>query len=174
MNNSTINLIKKWESLHDGDLTTIGLQPKLDPIGIWTEGYGSAIVDPKINGFLKGSNNYKRALELSKIHTEQEAIEALNTNLGKYSNTAKISLGNDYWNKLNDNQKGALTSFVYNCGTGKPYQIFEKIRNFLDGKITKQDLIGYWQTSVTKAGGKVLQGLINRRADEALLFFKQD
>ena len=32
-----INLIKYFESLHDGDLTEIGLQPKMCPAGIWTE-----------------------------------------------------------------------------------------------------------------------------------------
>jgi hypothetical protein len=46
--NVGIQLIQEFESLHDGDLTMIGLQPKMDPIGIWTEGYGHAMRDSKI------------------------------------------------------------------------------------------------------------------------------
>jgi len=38
MNDNLIKLIVRYESLHDGDLKQIGLQPKMDPIGIWTEG----------------------------------------------------------------------------------------------------------------------------------------
>jgi lysozyme len=34
-----------FEGLHDGDLKKIGLQPKKDPIGIWTEGGTSAMKD---------------------------------------------------------------------------------------------------------------------------------
>jgi lysozyme len=45
--NVGIQLIQEFESLHDGDLTMIGLQPKMDPIGIWTEGYGHAMRDSK-------------------------------------------------------------------------------------------------------------------------------
>jgi lysozyme len=33
-----LDLIKHFESLHDGDLTIVGLQPKMCPAGIWTEG----------------------------------------------------------------------------------------------------------------------------------------
>ena len=36
-------IVTYYESLHDGDLKMIGLQPKMCPVGIWTEGYGSAI-----------------------------------------------------------------------------------------------------------------------------------
>ena len=42
-----IDLIKKWESLHDGNLKLIGLQPKMCPAGYWTEGYGNVIKDKK-------------------------------------------------------------------------------------------------------------------------------
>ena len=51
--NIGIELIKEFESLHDGDLSIIGLQPKMCPAGIWTEGYGHAMRDNKGN-FIKG------------------------------------------------------------------------------------------------------------------------
>ena len=33
-----VKLVSHYEGLHDGDLSKVGLQPKMDPIGIWTEG----------------------------------------------------------------------------------------------------------------------------------------
>lgn len=36
INEAGISLIKEFESLHDGDLSVIGLQPKQCPAGIWT------------------------------------------------------------------------------------------------------------------------------------------
>jgi len=49
----TVELIKYFEGLHDGDLKRIGLQPKMCPSGVWTEGYGRAMRDA--NGkFIKG------------------------------------------------------------------------------------------------------------------------
>ena len=67
-NQEGINLIKHFESLHDGDLKQIGLQPKMDPIGIWTEGYGRAMRDDKGN-FIKGSAKIELAYKKSKIKT---------------------------------------------------------------------------------------------------------
>ncbi|MBK6820252.1 MAG: hypothetical protein IPG85_11950 [Bacteroidetes bacterium] len=76
---------------------------------------------------------------------------------------------------MNENQRGALTSFVYNCGTGKRkrYLIFANIRKFQEGKMTQQNLVTYWQKSVITGDGKVLKGLIRRRAAEAHLFFTE-
>ena len=55
-----INLIKEFESLHDGDLSKIGIQPKMDPIGIWTEGYGKAMRGDD-GCFLKGKKDKDKA-----------------------------------------------------------------------------------------------------------------
>src|SRR5699024_5253119 len=43
------DFIKSYESLHDGDLSMAGLQPKLDGAGIWTEGWGHAMKDENGN-----------------------------------------------------------------------------------------------------------------------------
>jgi GH24 family phage-related lysozyme (muramidase) len=45
INNNGLQLEEHYESLNDGDLTLIGLQPKMDCCGIWTEGWGHAMVD---------------------------------------------------------------------------------------------------------------------------------
>ena len=44
-----IQLIKFFESLHDGDLSKIGLQPKLCPADVVTIGYGHAVKDKNGN-----------------------------------------------------------------------------------------------------------------------------
>lgn len=170
-NKATLDLIKSFESLHDGDLKQVGLQPKLDPIGIWTEGYGRAMIDPRTKQFLKGSKNETYANSIRTIETETEATIALGEDLVKYGNIAKNALTEVYWNKLNENQQGALVSFVYNCGIGKPpYRVFENIRKYSSNLMTKEALVAYWESSVIKGGGKVLNGLVRRRKAEAQLF----
>lgn len=173
-----INLIKEYESLHDGDLKQIGLQPKMDPVGIWTEGYGRAMIDPKTKGHLRGWGNKSRALVMAAIHNQEQAELALTQDvltLGIYP--ARKALGLMAFEKLTPNQRGALVSFVYNCGTGVPeYKIFRNIRAWQDGKMSNDDLRIYWESSVIKARNKfgirvTLPGLVRRRKSEAALFF---
>jgi len=172
MNKLTLDLIKQFESLHDGDLKKVGLQPKMDPVGIWTCGYGRAMIDPKTKQFLKGAANKAYAESLATIKTESEALVALDEDLQKYATYAANALGICDWGILNENQRGALTSFVYNCGTGKPkFKIFENIVKYNSGKMTKKELQTYWESSVIKGGGVVLKGLVRRRVAEAKLFF---
>lgn len=172
MNKATTDLIKYFESLHDGNLQKIGLQPKMDPVGIWTEGWGRAMIDPATKKFLKGAANAGRATQYQTIDTKEEADIALETDLKRYVKYADDAIGADIWDKLNENQRGALTSFVYNCGVGDPaYKIWGNVRAFINGTMTKVALITYWETSVIKSGGKILKGLVNRRAAEPKLFF---
>jgi lysozyme len=56
VNQATINLIKHFESLHDGDLSKIGLQPKQDCAGIWTVGYGHALRNNN-GAYLRGAKD---------------------------------------------------------------------------------------------------------------------
>lgn len=172
-NQSTISLVKHFESLHDGDLKQIGLQPKMDPIGIWTEGYGRAMIDPVTKAHLRGSANKTKAYKFQTIFTEADAEKYLLEDLYRLGYIpASLALFPEYMVKLNGNQQGALCSFVYNCGTGKPkYKVFENIRKYLNGTMTRTALEEYWKVSVTKGGGKVLKGLVRRREAEVKLFF---
>lgn len=167
-----IELIKHFESLHDGDLRTIGLQPKLCPAGVWTEGWGRAIVDPATRSHLRGAANRRKALELSTIKTEAEADKALAEDVIRLGQTPAIrNLTQSYWNRLNIDQQGALVSFVYNCGTGSPtFRIFRNIQLWLDKKKTSKALADYWANSVIRASGRVQPGLVRRRQTEAVLF----
>lgn len=160
-----LELIKKWESLHDGNLKIIGLQPKMCPAGYWTEGYGNVILD-KNGKMLKGVGNKKLAYALSTIKDEKEASEQLlkniNDNYGIFVNNLNL--------KLTQNQFDSLCSFAYNCGKNalKTSTLLKKIKsNAPESEIRKEFL--KWN----KANGKILKGLINRRNDEANLFFKK-
>ena len=164
INNLGIDLIKKFESLHDGDLKTIGLQPKMDPIGIWTVGYGHAVSDPVTKKFVKGIENKQRASELYPTMTEQEAVTLLQRDLDAFA-MAVIPL---IKSNINDNQFSAIVSFAYNCGVGNLTKstLLKKI-NANPSDPTIRESFGVWN----KAGGKVLLGLTRRRSAEADLYF---
>ena len=72
-------LVKYCESLHDGNLSIMGLQPKPCPSGVYTTGWGHAIVDPKTGKFVTTAtkNGYKRACELFTDLTIEQADKLL-------------------------------------------------------------------------------------------------
>lgn len=157
-----ISLIKYFESLHDGDLKKIGLQPKQDPIGIWTAGYGHALKD--IDGsWLKGVDGYQRMLEtypdLETI-TEEEACELLAEDLEHFEDQI-----NSLNLKLTQYQFDSLVSFAFNCGFGNLLSS-TLLRRIKGEKGSLRDAFAMWN----KSGGKVLNGLIKRRDAEASLF----
>lgn len=156
-----IKLIKSFESLHDGDLTQIGLQPKMCPAGIWTEGYGRAMRDKKGN-FIKGIANKELAFTSATIKTEAEAEKALLQDLKVYEAIVerKISVA------LTQNQFDALVSHTYN--TGGSGTLFKLINDN-----SKKESIKFWfENKYTTANGVELKGLVRRRKAEAELFFK--
>jgi lysozyme len=160
INKKGIALIKKFESLHDGDLKKIGLQPKMDPVGIWTEGYGRAMRDKK-GKFIKGAANKDLAYALQTINTEAEAEAALLIDLRTYEDIVerKVKV------PITENQRSALVSHTYN--TGGSATLFDLInKKALSGEIF------HWFTSkYITADGVKLNGLVNRRKAEAELFF---
>ena len=67
---------------------------------------------------------------------------------------------------LNDHQFDALTSFVFNLGYGN-LRSSTLLRLLNEGKyLEASNQFPRWN----KAGGKVVQGLVNRRAEERALF----
>lgn len=155
-----IDLIKSFESLHDGDLKMIGLQPKMCPAGIWTEGWGRAMRDSKGN-FIKGIKNKALAYESITIHNEEEADKALIEDLKSREHLVmqKIKVS------LTDNQFAALVSHTYN--TGGSDSLFALINRRSSPAIIR----GWFETRYITGGGKQLPGLVRRRKAEADLFF---
>jgi lysozyme len=137
-----VNLIKKWE----------GFKSKAyrDSVGIWTVGYGQT--GHNIN------SNTKITLE----EAENFLINHLKNVEDVINNRVKVP--------ITQNQFDALCSFLYNIGTSK----------FTEENCTLLRLInqGNYRGAAeefpkwNRAGGKILQGLTNRRLDERELFLK--
>lgn len=157
MNTNLVKLISHYESLHDGDLHTVGLQPKMDPVGIWTEGWGHAIRDEH-GKFVKGEANKVLAYKLSKVKTEEDADAMLVKDLSPVMLTIERKIKID----LTENQIAALASFIYN--TGGSDTLFKLIN------MKSKDLYKWWTLHYISSGGKTLKGLVYRRKSEALLF----
>ena len=161
INQAGLDLIKSFEGILDGDPSTANLDPYLDPIGIWTIGWGHAIVVGK--DFLRGKQNRARAFALYPGGlTIPEAETLLRADVmdkcRDVDSLVKVS--------LNDNQYAAIVSFTFNLGIGNLKQ------STLLKKVNAGDFAGAANEFAkwNKAGGKVLAGLTRRRAAEAELF----
>ena len=156
-------LVSHYESLHDGDLHEIGLQPKMCPAGFWTEGYGRLVRDEKGNP-IKGMPNKSKAAKFSVIHTVEQALKALAEDLSDYSNRV-----NSLKLTINQTQHDALTSFSYNVG----FQALKDSSLLALIKVKASPVrIDIAFRAWNKGGGKVLAGLVARRTSESLLFNK--
>jgi lysozyme len=138
---NAINLIKKWEGFRTNAY--------LCSAGVATIGYGSTT----------WGNGQK--VKIGEIVSMKTAEVLLLNDLAKRS---KVLQGLN----LNQNQFDALLSFIYNVGIGAFNRSQLKkliVANPNDEAIREQFM--RWK----KAGGKISQGLINRRTDEANLYF---
>lgn len=121
--------------------------PYRDPDGVWTIGYGST------KGVTAQSPPVTRAQALARLKREVEesygaAVDALRL-------------------PLNRNQRSALISLAYNCGTGvvAPTTTIGKRLRARDWQ-GAADAMLMW----VKAGGRTLPGLVRRRQAERALF----
>ncbi|HET8885873.1 MAG TPA: lysozyme [Salinimicrobium sp.] len=157
VSNNLIEFVKQYESLHDGDLTKIGLQPKPCPAGYWTEGYGSVVIGPY--GEMMIVEKYpsiEMVLPYSKITTEAEANADLISGLNKRAKGVNKRL------KVNVSQCqfDALLSHAYNCG-------FSTTLYALVNSCAPEEKIKNWFTKkYITAAGKYMKGLQYRRNDE--------
>lgn len=156
-----INLVSHYESLHDGDLSVVGLQPKMCPAEYWTEGYGSVVLD-STGTMLRYAKNKHKAYANSKIKTIEQAKKALQIDMEKYQTQVKVLVGQIEQNKLD-----ALTSFAYNCGIEalKKSTLLKKVKAKASDKEIEIEFLKW-----NKGGGRVLKGLTYRRQSEFYLF----
>lgn len=147
MNPSTtaLNLIAKWEGFRG--------EAYRDIVGVWTLGYGAT----HINGqpVKKGDKITKSdALALLQVQIQQHA-----STINKYVTVY-----------LTQNQFDALASFQYNLG--KDILKGTTLLFYLNSKqwnLAAKEMLKY-----INAGGKPVQGLINRRNEEVALFLKPE
>lgn len=144
MKTQDLNIIKEFEGLR--------LEAYDDGIGVWTVGYGTIRYQ-----------NGTRVKRGDKITLEQ-AEQYLRHNLSNFEDAVNSLVKVP----LTQNQFDALTSLVYNIGSSA----FSK--STLLKKLNAKDYKGAADQFLVwnKAGGKTLQGLINRRTKERQLFLK--
>lgn len=116
------------------------------PAGVWTIGYG-----------------HTAGVEKGMVITQAKADAYLKADCAKFEKAV-----NKYYSKykFNQNQFDALVSFTYNCGAGN----LNKLLNNGERSISE---ISTKITAYNKASGKVLNGLVKRRAEEKALFDKK-
>lgn len=115
-----------------------------DSVGVWTIGYGHT------SGVRKGQTITQIQAD-SFLKSDCASAEKSVNSYSKYN-----------WNQ---NQFDALVSFTFNCGSGN-------LKTLLNNGQRTIAEISSKITAYNKAGGKVLQGLVNRRAAEKELFDK--
>lgn len=139
----TLSLIKKWEGFRANAYQ--------DPVGVWTIGYGTT----RING---------KPVTRGMTITQEEAENILRQQVATFQKTV-VDLVTV---PLNANQLSALVSFTYNLG----------IQAFSTSTMRKKLNAGDYQGAAQEfdrwvyAGGKVLAGLVSRRAEERRLFVR--
>lgn len=147
VNRETIEHVKRWEGMK----LTAYPDPGSRDGNPWTIGYGHTS-----DGFMKVT----RGMSITPKQAEDALEFDLNETAAAIDDLVKV--------ELSDNQFGALVSFAFNVGIGA----FKK--STLLRKLNKGDYaavpgeLARW----TRNDGKVMKGLVNRRAAEAGLWAK--
>jgi len=125
-----------------------------DSAGIDTIGYGS------ISGWIM---SYATV-------TEAQATQALKEEINEKAKQVKANL-DKHGVTLNQNQFDALVSFAYNCGIGALFgsTLYARVLNGVRDSSLKANF-----TTWSKAGGRTIQGLLNRRIEEYNMFANAD
>ena len=145
LDNKGYLLITKFEGLK--------LKPYLCSAKIPTIGYGNTYYP-----------DGKRVTLLDKDITKKEAFDMFKEVANRFAKRVDELVTSN----LNQNQFNALVSFAYNVGTGNfaSSTLLKKV-NKNPNDLTIKDEFLRWN----KAGGKVINGLTNRRNEEAILYF---
>lgn len=180
--NNGLELIMAFEGIADGDPMTVPLDPYLDPVGIWTIGYGHAIADK--GRLLRGTADRARARALYPDGiTREEAIDLLAHDVMIHEVTVAKAVSAE----LPPHAFDALVSFCFNVGPGRADRPGEpgkdglvRLRSgqpsTLLRKVNGGDMAGAAAefSKWNKSGGIVLRGLTRRRRAESWLFLGED
>jgi len=167
-----VALIKQYEGLHDGDKSTPNiLEPQADPIGIFTVGWGYALFEngKPVKDKARALAIWHRRWPLGFTRADADAL-CVEVAQDVCDRVLRLLPGVE----LNDNELGALVSLAYNIGVGE----VGGASDFADSTVRKRLLANDRKGAAAAfamwkyAGGKVLAGLVNRRAAEAALFLK--
>lgn len=144
ISNAALNLIAKWEGFY--------AKAYLCPAKVWTIGYGTT----------RWPNG--QAVKKGQAIKKDEAWELLRKQVQEHANTIEQYVKVP----LNQNQYDALASFQYNLG--RHILKNSALLKYLNAR--QWDKAGNEMLLYCNAGGKRLQGLVNRRKEEVALFKK--
>lgn len=160
-------LVKQWEGIPDGDSTTVNLEPYLDPVGIWTIGWGHAIRSVA-GAFLRGASGAEHAKRLypGGITTQQAEVLLRADLLDASRDVATLARM-----PLLDNEFAALVSFEFNSGGLNHSTLLQRLLEN-DFRAAGDEFLRWTKGRVD---GKlvVLPGLVARRKAERMLFFQR-
>ena len=143
INERGIKMVKSFEG--------IALKPYLCPANVWTVGYGATVgsdggpIDPDME-------------PISEIEAEALLVRDLENSEGWISRLIKTA--------LTENQFSALTSFTFNVGCGALQRSTLRMKLDRGEYLGAADEFPKWR----RAGGRILAGLVRRRAAEQALF----
>lgn len=145
ISNEGLELIKKFEGCK--------LTAYQDIVGVWTIGYGNTL-----------HTSGEQVKKGEKI-TQQQADELLKQTVRGYA----IGITKSLKKALKQNQFDSLVSLAYNVGLNavKRSNLLKMVNNNPEDKTIAEEWLKW-----NKAGGKVVEGLIKRRTDEAKNYFK--
>lgn len=156
LSNKGYEFLENYETIHDGDLTLIGLQPKPDATGIWTEGYGHAMTRNSKFLTIIRYPTVASILPFSTISTVEQAKELLIKDVSIRENIVNGSLRIS----LTQNKFDALLFHTFNCGKS------ETLYSLINSNAKTSLIKDWWIKHYITSGGKVLKGLKLRRMDE--------
>ncbi|KAK5996549.1 Putative N(4)-(beta-N-acetylglucosaminyl)-L-asparaginase [Cladobotryum mycophilum] len=146
VNGATLNLIKQYEGFVPS--------PKPDPVGYPTVGYGHKCQN-------KGCSEVPFKFPL----TQDTATQLLARDVVGFQQCITLATADPV--RLNANQYGALVSWSFNvgCGAAKTSSLIKRLNGGQDPNTVLSQELPLWN----KGGGKVLPGLVKRRAAEVAL-----
>lgn len=134
-----------------------GFYPRVykDVVGVSTVCYGATAADH---------------VDLSKVYTKAECQQILGVDLVKYDAQIKSCIAPTTYAALPAHRHAALVSLDYNIGPGA-FCKSSVVRQLNAGNVTAacNDFLLY-----NRAGGRVVQGLVNRRKAEQALCLEND
>ena len=146
INRAGIDLIRRWEGCK--------LQAYKDVAGVWTVGYGLT----SRAGFIEVGPDTTL--------TQEEAEWYLEQVVDRFARDIRPAITR----QIGDNQFAAFVSLAYNIGVSA-FKRSSALRHFNSGDLDKvPDAMRLWK----RAGGEVVQGLVNRREAEVQLFLTPD
>lgn len=180
-----IDLIKAWEGLGDGNKLTVNLEPYVDPVGIWTLGWGHALTDAR-GKFIRTrpeAEAWMLRMFGKPAITRDEAKALLAMDVNEFlEDLAPVLAGMP----TNQGQLDAITALAFNIG----------VRGFSGSTVLARHKAGvpvstrfdyealkaasrsgrtagpteYAFAAWAKAGGSWMLGLFRRRVSEALVY----